>query len=258
MASYMVTSVTMGNILGIVLNTWIVDRFGIGYAFIIPGTIMLITAIFVFLAVRDVESGTKKQKKHISIMQLLKDKRILKMLIPAMGHGAIKDNISLWMTIYFVDTFMIDLSDSAWFVMFIPLVGFVGRMIYPFVYKICKDKENVVAAISFVLCAIISLPLCFNLNSAVLAVICLSLLYALISVINTSMLTIYPMHYIDTGNVASVSGLMDFATYLGAGISSWIYGMLIKNIGYSVMYISWIIIAVVSVFFLSGAERRHK
>lgn len=174
-----------------------------------------------------------------------------------MGHGAIKDNITLWMTVYFVDTFMIDLSNSAWFVMFIPLVGLAGRIIYPFAYKLCRARENVVSAISFGLCAVISLPLCFRLGSAVFALVCLSILYALISVINTSMLTIYPMRYTDTGNVASVSGLLDFFTYIGSGISAWIYGISIKAAGYSIMYISWVIIAFISLIIL-GIRKKNK
>lgn len=60
------------------------------------------------------------------------------------------------------------------------------------------------------------------------------------------MLSIYPMRFTDTGNISSVSGLMDFSTYGGAGISSWIYGMIIKAHGYSPMFISWTIISLIS------------
>lgn len=73
----------------------------------------------------------------------------------------------------------------------------------------------------------------------------LCVIYASVSMINTSLLTIMPMHYTRTGNVASVSGIMDFATYLGGGIASLIYGALIKDFGYFPMFVSWAIISVV-------------
>lgn len=247
MASYMVTSVATGNIFGIVLNTWVVNKFGVNFAFVIPGAIILILGIFVFFAIKNVKPQRECQKKHIPIFELLKNEEILKLVPPVLFHGAIKDNISLWMTVYFVDVFLIDLGSSASFVLFIPIVGFIGRMLYPLIYKFCRAREHVVSVISFFLCALITLPLCFNIKSAFIAVICLSLIYALVSVINTSMLTIYPIRYSETGNVSSVSGLMDFITYLGSGLSSWIYGIIIKNYGYSPMYISWVVITAISV-----------
>ena len=68
--------------------------------------------------------------------------------------------------------------------------------------------------------------------------------------INTSILSIFPLHYVKTGNVASISGVMDFATYFGAGIGSFVYGFLIKHFGYTPMFASWVIICLVSAVIL--------
>ena len=51
--------------------------------------------------------------------------------------------------------------------------------------------------------------------------------------------------------MAFVSGLMDFATYGGAGISGWIFGVTVKYFGYASMYISWAVISVISAVPLS-------
>ena len=251
MVSYMVTSVATGNILGIVLNTWIVDNLGVNFAFLIPGGITLIMSTAVLFSTKSIKSEYKNEKKHVSLFGLLKNKEILMMIVPAMLHGVIKDNISLWMTVYFVDVFEIDLGSTANFVLFIPLIGFIGRMIYPLLFRICKEREHIVSVVSFAVCALFVLPLCFEIKSSVLAVVSLSMIYALVSVINTSILSIYPIRYAATGNVASVSGLMDFATYGGAGISSWIFGIVIKYRGYAPMYISWAVISVISILILS-------
>lgn len=251
MVSYMVTSVATGNIVGIVLNTWVVDNLGVNFAFLIPGGITLVMAGAVLISTKHIIPETKTEKKHISIFGLLKNKEILLIIMPALLHGVIKDNISLWMTVYFVDTFGINLGDSANFVLFIPLVGFVGRLIYPALFKMCKEREHVVSVVAFAVCALFVLPLCFNIKSPVLAVASLSMIYALVSVINTSILSIYPIRYAESGNVASVSGLMDFATYGGAGIGSLVFGVMIKNWGYSPMYITWAVISVVSIVILA-------
>ncbi|MCQ2433234.1 MAG: hypothetical protein MJ175_11580, partial [Clostridia bacterium] len=51
-------------------------------------------------------------------------------------------------------------------------------------------------------------------------------------------------------NVSSVSGIMDFATYLGAGIGSAVYGWSITKFGYEPMYASWAIFSVLSIFLM--------
>lgn len=57
------------------------------------------------------------------------------------------------------------------------------------------------------------------------------------------------MNFAKSGNVASVSGMMDFATYCGAGIGSFVYGVVISHFGYAPMFVSWIIICAISIVF---------
>lgn len=45
----------------------------------------------------------------------------------------------------------------------------------------------------------------------------------------------------------SVSGIMDFVTYLGAGLSSVVYGF----VGYLPMFASWAVVSVVSLTVLA-------
>ena len=172
------------------------------------------------------------------------------MCIPALMHGVMKENISLWMVVFIIDRFNIDLQVSAAFVLFIPAIGFVGRLLYPLCYKLCHEQENLVSVLGFAVCILCSLLLCFTTSSPLLAVLYLSLIYTAVSMINTSMLSIYPIRYLASGNVASVSGIMDFATYLGGGISSVLYGILIDSFGYVPMFTSWAVISVVSIVFL--------
>lgn len=41
------------------------------------------------------------------------------MLLPALIHGVLKDNISLWMTVYIMDSFGVDLQQSSGYVLLI-------------------------------------------------------------------------------------------------------------------------------------------
>lgn len=246
--SIMVTSVAMGNILSIIINTYLITKFGTKFAFVVPGILTVVLGVLVFVSTKHIKApAANSEKKHISMWQLLKEKDVFTMLIPATLHGVMKDNISLWMAVFIVDKFCVDLTTSSYYILMIPAIGFVGRTIYPAVYKLCKNRENTVSLMGFFVSAVSALILCFSGIGIITAVICMSIIYAAVSMINTSILSIYPLRFLKTGNVASVSGIMDFATYLGAGVSGVIYGALIKSFGYTPMFISWVVISLISI-----------
>jgi len=246
MASYMVTSVATGNIIAIIATTYIIENFGLNFAFVIPGCFTLVMSTLVILTVKKIRPQQEK-KTHKSFVSILADGDVRRLLIPAALHGVMKDNVSLWMTVYFVDKFAVDLEQSALFVLFIPVIGLAGRLLYPFCYKACKEQEHKVSVIGFVICTVSSVVLVFGNITPIIAALALSFIYAAASIINTTMLTIYPMRYIKSNNVSSVSGIMDFATYFGAGVGSFAYGFVIKAAGYMPMFASWAAVSIISI-----------
>lgn len=256
--SVMVTSVATGNVVGILLNTFLITRFGVAYAFIIPGVLTALWGIPVLLCTRRIEPPREQSGKHRSVLQLLRDRELRTMCIPAVLHGMMKENISLWMAVYVVDTYLVDLSTSGYYVLLIPVIGLIGRCLYNPVYRLCKERENVVSLIGFVLCLAASLVLCLGRTHIILSVGALSLIYAAVSMINTSILSIFPLRYTKTGNVASVSGITDFATYLGGGISSAIYGSVIAAFGYLPMFLSWVVVSVISMAVFARHEKANQ
>ena len=245
MMSYMVTSVATGNILGILLGTAIINRLGLQFAFILPGGLLLVLCLLIILTTKSVICPTAK-KAHIPTTHLVREKNIRTMIAPTVFHGMIKDNISLWMTVFFVDQYNIDLNQSAAFVLFIPVVGFLGRIAYPTLYRLYKEKERKLTSHAFILCVVSSVLLLSKAIPPIVALLCLSLIYAAISVINTFLLTAVPLQFAASGNQSSVSGVMDFFTYLGAGIGSLIFGYLVGWFGYPAMFLTYALVSTVS------------
>ncbi len=253
----MVSSVATGNIFGIILNSVIISNFGVKFAFIVPGSLTLICGLSFFFVANDIKCNLCVEQKHNSIFKLLRKRDVRTAVVPAILHGMMKDNISLWMAVFFVDRYQINLNKSTYFVLFIPLIGFLGRTIYPVCFKMCREDENKVSMFSFIACIISSLLICLTGVPAWLATVCLSVIYAAVSMVNTSLLSIFPMRFVEGGNIASVSGIMDFATYCGAGVSSILYGFLIKHYGYAPMFISWAIVSSVSFVVLYRFIRKY-
>jgi len=86
------------------------------------------------------------------------------------------------------------------------------------------------------------------------------LIYAFVSMINTSILSMFPLRFTSKNMVSSVSGITDFATYLGAGIASAVYGFWIEGgiRGYLYMFISWVVLSILSILILMGQHPLKK
>lgn len=244
------TSIAAGNILGIVLGSRMITWLGLRWAFLVPGGLTVLTGMAVLYVMGKVQIVPPAGKQSFVLGKLLKNRRVLGILPPALLHGMIKDNISLWMAVYFLDRFAVDLEKTAWYVLLIPAVGLLGRIVYPVLYRLTGKRENVVSLICFGFCAVLSACLLPGSVGPLWAAVCLSLLFAFVSMINTSILSIFPLRFAASNQVASVSGLTDFATYLGAAIGSAIYGFWIAGGHYRYMFISWAGVSLVSILIL--------
>lgn len=227
-SSYMVTAVAVGNLAGILLNTWLINRFGAQWAFLIPGGITLVITTFIILLTKRVDPEPA-EKTVSGYGTLLKNKKLRQMLLPAVIHGVMKDNISLWMAVYIMERFGIDLEQSAYYILLIPAVGLLGRLLTTTFYSMTKNRERPMMVIFFAVCILASLLLVLFPISALFAVICLAAVYMAVSIINVCLLAIYPVQFASEGHVASVAGVLNFATYLGTGLSAIVYGVLIEH-----------------------------
>lgn len=247
--SVMITSVAVGNILGIIVNTLFIECFGIRYAFIVPGALTFVMGILTYAAVREI-GGASAVKRRSSVFSVLKNRELMLMNGAAAAHGVMKENIGLWMAVYVADVYAADLTKSSYYILLIPAIGLLGRGIYPTLFRLCGKDENKVSLAAFAVCAAAAVFLCAGSIGIFFSVLALGIIHAAVSVINTSVLSIYPLRYSDTGNTASVSGTTDFSTYFGAGVSSAVYSAVIKHFGYLPMFVSWAVISVLSIFIL--------
>lgn len=242
--SFLVSSVAVGSVIGLLIATFATTNFGVGTAFLIPAILSLTISYLPLVFFNEkLEIKSSSKKNHIPVTKMLRLPCVYIMLIPAVLHGVIKDNISSWAPKFFQSNYHFSLSQMQMFLYIIPVIGMIGRLLYPYLYGIFRHKENIVSIVSAVLCFASMLPLVLGVNNIVVAAVCLCFTNAAINVINTSMLSIFPLNFAESGNVPSITGIMDFATYMGAGVGSAFYGATLKNGDFSLMFTSWLLIA---------------
>lgn len=248
------TVLSVGTIAGIFAATGAINIKGVSYAFFVPGVLGAVFAIVTAFAYKGVKlkAEEKSAKAEIfSLKDILREKELISSIFPAFCHGVIKDNITLWMSVYFVERFAVNLESSALFIFLIPAFGLVGRLLYPSVYTLCKNNFKKVNVLAFLTCGAFSLPLVFIRSSAdfsvllpVIAAFCLGMINLCINILNHSLLAVFPLEFSKNGATSTISGILDFFAYFGAAASSLFYGFLLKYTDYSYMYLSWVIVCV--------------
>lgn len=254
----LITSSSFGQIVGILLCAGLISGLGLHWAFILPGFLTLCSATALFALIRHIPAQTEgRQEEHLGLTALLKNKDVQALVLPSAFHGAMKDSIALWMAVFLLNRYGVNIKESAGYVLLIPTAGLVVRFFYRPVYSLCRERELVVAYICFILCGAASVVL-FGADLPIIpAVVALCVIFAGVSLINVSIIGMFPLRFAHSGNTGSVSGIIDFCSYLGTGVFSVIYGSLVDRFGFFPMFLSWLIFSVISFFILVKLQKKH-
>lgn len=253
---FLLSATATGSILGLLVGAQSVKWFGVRFAFYIPGLIALVSGLLVLVTAK--ETVTQQRDKK-GAFHLLQEKEIFLALVPSILHGVIKDNLTLWVTLYFVDKFNLGLNTAAIVSFAVPIMGLLGRFSYNPIYNKTGKNENKAALAAFGVIAACAFLLGTTNPAVAVAAVLLSVISAAVMVVNTSYLSIFCIRYAEKNAVSVVSGIVDFFVYMGAGIGSAVFGYMIKTGGYELMFAVWAVVALAGAVFLWMLEKRkHK
>lgn len=252
----LITSSSFGQIVGILLAAGLIGGLGLHWAFIVPGFLTLLAAGTMLVLIRKVPAQAEgKAQKHLALGALLRNRELQSLVLPSAFHGAMKDSISLWMAVFLLNRYGVNIKESAGYVLLIPAAGLIVRFFYRPAYRLCRERELVVAYVCFLLCGAASVVLFFANLPMFAAVVALCVIFAAVSLINVSVIGMFPLRFAASGNTGSVSGIIDFCSYLGTGAFSVLYGSLVDNFGFFPMFLSWLIFSLISFVILFRLER---
>lgn len=255
--SLMATCIGTGSILGVIVASVGISLFDTASAgFFIPAGITVVVIIFFSVFVHDAKDEKAQKLPPMPLRELLRDPAFQRMTIPSFLHGVVKDNINVWMGLYFAATFKLDLKNLAFYVFIVPLLTLLGRLLFLPTLRLCRNNESLVAGISLILSTVFSLLLALGFLPLGLALVCFSGIACMISMANTTLLSIFPARYLERGCVSSVASYMDVLSYSGAAIGSLVFGIIVESHGYSPMFFTWLVCSALSAIFLLNEAKR--
>ena len=262
--AYMTLSIPAGNIAGYLISSYLCESRGWNAAFCIPGILCILCGLQALFVLRGTAGGSGERKENGTFFAAVREipvKDIPGKLLPAFLHGLIKDNSSFFLPTILAIDYLVSGKITGLMIVIVPAIGFAGRFIYPSVLRLFNDKEDKVSVLCFIIIALSALVLWLCPVPAVMAAVLIGIIYAAASMINTTFLSIYPIRFNDRGCAATVSGVMDFITYLGASAGSLVFGLIAESFGFRPLYLCWFIISALAVLLLIFTERqanRHK
>ncbi len=245
-SSVLTSCIAVGQVASILFNSRLISAFGVRAAFLVPGVFSVMMGLIALYMLPGAPYEAAAKAQPLPFRAFIKNKEIRGIILPTVFHGVLKENISLWMAVYFLSRFAMDIEHSTVYMLLIPLVGLAARLVYPVCYRLSGRREGLMSIVCFALCAVLSALLGAGPAKPIIAAVGLSLTFAFISIINTTVSSTFPLRFAKDNMVASVSGLLDLVTYIGASVSSALYGFWVAEGKFSSMFISWAVLCVVS------------
>lgn len=170
--------------------------------------------------------------------------------------GAIQEGAAFWMPMIF--TSVLDLGDgSLLLLMLIPLARLAGVFLARWILSAMRDRADraMLAAMSLA-CLIAGVLAWTSGNPGPLTAVLIACLISVIYTGNWFMINYLPLFFASRGMVATLVGVFDFSTYIGAAMMSGSLGILMLRHGWSVLPVLWLALsAAAAALTLGGAGK---
>ena len=159
-------------------------------------------------------------------------------------QGSLRDGVTTWLPTYIENTFNLGTAMSILSGVVLPLFTLVCVAIVKAIFPKFIKNELSFAGIIFGVGVVAALVLVLlPISNPVISIGCSALLVACMHGVNQLLICIVPGHFKKTGKISTISGLLNFATYVGAALSTYCFAALAKNDNWRPVILLWVFIA---------------
>lgn len=195
----------------------------------------------------------------VPLRSILKRREVQFVTIASFCQGIVRDGISLWAAMFFMEAYGLDIKQAVLLMLLIPVANFASVIGIGRLYKKSPLGLERLAALTFMAGTIMTGALFFLWQAgAVVAMLLLALASATMCAANTLLLGVYPLFFTNEGRVSGMAGFLEFSAYLAAGCTAVLSGLLLDLIGWQSVLLLWIFVALVGALALLMAKRVHK
>lgn len=205
----------------------------------------------------EIRPKEKKEKdRSTSILHLMAASGALIFLLPVVFHGMLKDGVNTWVPTILRDTFDASATLSTVLAIILPLAGLMGVLFGNFLLGRKRLLGNH-PLIGIIIMLITAIPTALLLQAKALTllvgVICLCLISFLMESFNHVFSVMMPAQFATFGKAATVSGIINSLVYIGSAISTYAFGAVAEQVGWSMTTLMWLALALTAAVILTFA-----
>ena len=154
-------------------------------------------------------------------------------------QGVMRDGVTTWMPAYIDDVYHLGASVSILSTAVLPVISILSLSAASWIHSRAGDEFRGSAVIWGIAGACV-LPLIFLYASqAALSVALMAVLTGCMHGVNLMLICVYPAHFVNTPYMATVSGVLNAFTYVGASLSNYGFAALSERFGWGVTIVFW-------------------
>ena len=192
----------------------------------------------------DADPAEKKVAKAEKGIALLKHPLMWGIMLAIVMQGALRDGVTTWMPTYISDVFRFSNAASILTGVLLPLFSILSFQVTSKIYA-SKPNAPLLCAGGIFLAGSVSalLLLVFSGKNAVICILCMALLTACMHGVNLILVCMLPIFFKGSGNVSTVSGVLNACTYVGSALSTYGIAKISEISGWRTTISIWMIIA---------------
>lgn len=166
-------------------------------------------------------------------------------MIAIILQGMLRDGVTTWMPSYIKETYNLGSAAAILTGVILPLFSILCFNVSSSLYRKRFKNPLLCAGVIFTFGAVASLLLYISTGrNTALSVLFTALLAGSMHGVNLILICMIPPFFEKTGNVSTVSGLLNACTYIGSAISTYGIAVLTEKFNWSITLLVWSIIAI--------------
>ncbi len=159
-------------------------------------------------------------------------------------QGSLRDGVTTWMPSYIDETFHLGSAISILSGVILPIFSILCMNFTRTIYVRFLQNELLLSGIIFAVSAAGSgILAAFFGASPILSIACSALIVACMHAVNLLLICMLPGHYRAGGKISTVSGVLNFATYVGAALSTYAFAALSEIAGWQGTILLWLAVS---------------
>ncbi len=259
------TSISIGNITSYLLCSLMVYISGWRMAFYSSSSVLFLSAIlwpilYRRIAAHQAQYGIYEEDsesepaaiseavpaKKLPIKALIFSAAILLLMAASMMQGMLRDGVTSWVPSFMAEGFHTNPSFASLVTTVLPILNLLGPYLGHFVNQKLFHSEINTSAFFFLLSALALLALLFfGKSSLLLTLLFFAIVTTCIEAVNLMIISLIPLRYSHIGRTATMTGILNFLTYVGAAISTFGVGILVERWGWNFALTAWCLFALI-------------